>query len=246
MELIHFKIKIYIFIVVNIVANPISFLKTMILEIDLFRVFISDDNNLDISINKWFIIISALLLLLWFLLRLKKWKAFKSIEIDAVELGIGNQKVTLKRDITDRQIAYKLWVELSTRKIGVAIDLEHDVIVELYNSWYRFFGTARDLIKEIPASKLKRAHTRDIAELAIKVLNAGVRPHLTRWQARFRRWYDHEAKNNPDLMPQDIQKNYPHYEELTADMMVVNRQLIVYRNKMYELAMGRSPDEAAA
>ena len=160
------------------------------------------------------------------------------LEIDEAELGIGNQKIKLKRDHTDLQIAYKLWIELSTRKIGLEIDLENDVIVEIYDSWYVFFAVARELTKEIPVTKLKRDHTRAIVELAIKVLNAGVRPHLTRWQARFRRWYDHEAKNKPELSLQEIQQNYPHYDELVADMMKVNRQLISYKDKLGELVMG--------
>ena len=156
------------------------------------------------------------------------------LEIDEAELGIGNQKIKLKRDHTDLQIAYKLWVELSTRKIGVEIDLENDVIVEIYDSWYVFFAVARKLTKEIPAKKLRRAHTRAIVELAIKILNEGVRPHLTRWQARFRRWYDHEAKNKPELTPQEIQQTYKHYDELAADMMKVNKQLIAYKEKLGE------------
>jgi hypothetical protein len=49
-----------------------------------------------------------------------------NFEINEAELGIGNQKLKIKPSYDDIQIAYKLWVELSTRKIGLPIDLEHD------------------------------------------------------------------------------------------------------------------------
>ena len=40
---------------------------------------------------------------------------------------------------SSRQIAYEVYVELKTRAIGYPIDLEHDTIVELYDSWYKAF-----------------------------------------------------------------------------------------------------------
>jgi len=102
-----------------------------------------------------------------------------TLEIDAAEFGVGSNKVTIRPNYLDKQIAYKIWVELSTRKIGLNINLNEDVIVEVYNSWYEFFSITRELIKEIPASKLKRKDTREIIQLSIEILNYGIRPHLT-------------------------------------------------------------------
>ena len=59
------------------------------------------------------------------------WRRF---EIDEAQFGLGEQKITLRPNDTDRQIAYKVWVELSTRKIGLPIDLDDDVIAEVYES----------------------------------------------------------------------------------------------------------------
>lgn len=163
----------------------------------------------------------------------------KSFEIDEAELGLGNQKLKLRPNQTDRQIAYKIWVELGTRKIGIPIDLEHDVIVEIYDSWYSFFSVTRELVKDVPVSKFRRKDTKKIVELSIEVLNAGIRPHLTQWQARFRRWYDKaSAREDADgSTPQEIQKSYPDYGKLAADLEAVNRRLILYRKKMYELVV---------
>lgn len=162
----------------------------------------------------------------------------RDVVIEGGELGLGPGKIKLKRDDTDRQIAYRLWVELKTRKIGLPIDFENDVIVEIYNSWYAFFGIARELLKDVPISKMKRKHTQDITNLSIDVLNVGIRPHLTLWQAKFRRWYAHAEAQHVEATPQEIQRLYPQYDELVADMKHVNDQLIVYRDKLHELVMG--------
>jgi len=169
------------------------------------------------------------------------WKKVKVYEIDEAIIGIGGQKVKIKPNYQDMQIAYKLWVELSTRKIGLKIDLDNDVIDEVYDSWYEFFRLTRELIKNIPVSKIRKDEsTKKLVSIAIEVLNKGIRPHLTKWQARFRKWYNMEVKKeeNEKLSSQDIQKEYPEYEELTKEMREVNQKLLEYREILRQLAMG--------
>ena len=168
---------------------------------------------------------------------------FKSFELDQADIGIGDQKFSFKPNMTDKQVAYAIWVELSTRKIGLPIDFEDDVISEIYDSWHGFFTVTRELVKGIPAQKVKRDSTQKIVRLSIEVLNEGLRPHLTRWQARFRHWYDRELKKYDDspgeevLDPQLIQERFPKYDELKADMERVNQSLIKYRQQMHRLVL---------
>ena len=163
--------------------------------------------------------------------------SIRTFEIHEAEFGLGDQKIKLRPNNTDIQIAYQIWVELSTRKIGLKIDLENDVITEIYNSWYEFFSITRELAKKLPASKFRRKDTQRIVQLSIDLLNEGIRPHLTKWQARFRRWYEYELQKseNTELTPQDIQRKFKHYDELTSEMIDVNNRLINYRNKMHEI-----------
>ena len=163
--------------------------------------------------------------------------SWKSFEVNQTEFGLGGQKITLRPNNTDRQIAYKVWVELSTRKIGLPINLDDDVIAEIYDSWYAFFAVTRELIKDVPVTKFRRKDTEKIIRLCIEVLNNGIRPNLTRWQARFRRWYESALNNDKynHLPPQEIQKIFPDYTELATEIEEVNQRLIKYRDKMYEL-----------
>lgn len=167
-------------------------------------------------------------------------RKYKVYEIDEAVIGIGTQHIKIKPNYQDVQIAYKLWVELSTRKIGLELDLSNDVISEIYDSWYEFFTLTRELIKEIPVSKIrKNKSTKELVRVAIEVLNDGVRPHLTKWQARFRKWYniEIEQQENKNLSPQDIQKKYPEYEKLTTEMKKVNQRMLEYRKFLKQLAI---------
>lgn len=208
--------------------------------------FLSIALNRDFSLSLSFdsaLVIGLLLLAVLILAARFLWsRSWRSFEIDEVEMGIGSQKISFKPNRKDQEIAYKIWVELSTRKIGLPIDLKNDVVSEVYDSWYNFFSITRELIKDIPVSKLKYDSTRKIIDLSISVLNEGLRPHLTLWQARFRHWYDKRLQNTTnDFDPQAIQAEFPSYKELEADLQVVNKRLMRYREKMKELVLGLPP-----
>lgn len=139
------------------------------------------------------------------------------------------------------KIAYQAWVEISTRKTGLKFNEEHDVIVDVYNSWYELFKNLRDLARDIPAHRLRQSKdTRELVRIMVTVLNAGLRPHLTEWQAKFRRWYDQELEDpaNKAKTPQEIQKNYPHYQALVEHLKECNTEFVEYANWLREIAEG--------
>ena len=194
-------------------------------------------STINFSIN-WIAIVVLVLLVAgvsWGIKKVLPLIGMRSISVDQASIGIGNSSITLKLNKKDQEIAYKLWVELSTRKIGLPYDEENDVITEVYDSWYSFFKIARDLLKDIPAERL--AYSGELVELTQKVLNDGLRPHLTRWQAKYRKW-DKQASENEGT-PQDIQKWYPEYAELIDDLKKTNQKMINYKDLMYKIAFER-------
>lgn len=203
----------------------------------LFFLLIAKDFSITISASNIGLGLAALTLI--GVLIYKTFAFFKThtMELDEAEIGIGSQKFKLRPNLLDSQIAYKIWIELSTRKIGIPVDLEKDVVEEIYNSWYEFFRVTRELLKEVPVSKIKRTDTQKIIEFSIDVLNQGIRPHLTEWQARFRKWYAREllSDSNIQLSPQQIQSNFPKYEELSADLIKVNKSLTNYRKALHKI-----------
>jgi len=208
-------------------------------SINVFSVIVhKTDGTIDVSLN-WMIALGILFLI--FLPLFIRWFTSRgTYELNEAEFGIGSQKIKFKSNFSNLQIAYKMWVELSTRKVGLKVDPDHDVIIEIYESWYNFFGVMRDLLKEIPAQTLRRDRSaRDLVTIADKILNIELRPHLTAWQAKYRRWYtaELEDKNNNELTPQEVQKKYIHYEELIKDMQRVNDLLISYRTSLEHIVL---------
>ena len=171
----------------------------------------------------WLTVVFTLVLVLGISFLMKQcfnYVSKKSVTIDEVNLGIGNSSVKFSYSKKDQEIAYKIWVELSTRKIGLRFDKENDVIKEVYDSWHKFFETARELLKDIPGNRIP--YSGDLIELTEKVLNIGLRPHLKRDSGT----------------PQDIQKKYPEYDALVEDLIETNEKMIEYKKLMKRIAFG--------
>lgn len=60
---------------------------------------------------------------------------------------------------------------------------------------------------------------------------------MTKWQAKFRRWYDAELakEENKNTSPQDIQRHYPQYEELVADLRKVNEEFVRFADSLEKI-----------
>lgn len=204
---------------------------------ELLHIWLSDNLSLNIEVGIALLVVFAVgIVLILFL----KWMMGNGLVFGETELnitlgGIGSVKIKPSHEVA--QVAHKAWSELITRKAGLQFELEHDVIVEVYNSWYKLFGEMRSLIKEIPASHLKKGNTKKLVDLLVDSLNKGMRPHLTKWQAKFRRWYDAELKKelNANKTPQEIQKQYPHYADLVGELTLINQQIVAYTAEIKKL-----------
>jgi len=193
--------------------------------------------------SNWYLIGSVLIIfpLLFFL-----WGMYLKTRYNIYDMEVeisGAPKATFKvqRNTENLYIANRIYIELTTRKAAIPIDENNDVIEEIYNSWYKLFGIIRDEIKTVPGHYLK-SHDPTIALMGLtnKILNEGLRPHLTEYQARFRRWYKSEKDKpeNVNLSPQDIQKKYSDYSNLIASMKQVNKVLTDYANELHKLIKG--------
>ncbi|KFZ27473.1 MAG: hypothetical protein KQ78_00210 [Candidatus Izimaplasma bacterium HR2] len=176
---------------------------------------------LDFVVLNWIFLLCACILL--FLLKklgiFKKLK--KQIDINIIDFDIKGVKIRLNK--TNRQAAYKIWIELVTRKIVLEFEND-DIIVEIYNSWYDAFLKIRESMKEIEPYKCNL----ELIDISAKVLNEGLRPHLTKYQGEFRKWYKSEIVKYPDEKPQDIQKRFHKYDELVCDMLNVSKNINIY------------------
>ena len=186
----------------------------------------------------WVALIVAIIIaaIVYVIRKVSKHLGYHSVDVDEISLGIGDSNIKLKYNKKDQEIAYKLWVELNTRKIGLVFDPKYDVIDEVYNSWYAFFTIARELLKEIPATKLP--YSTELITLTTNVLNDGLRPHLTTWQAKYRKWYGLQKEDTRS--PQEIQKDFSGYDALVSDLLQTNNRMIEYKKLMYRIAFDKN------
>jgi hypothetical protein len=140
------------------------------------------------------------------------------------------------------KVAHNAWVEISSRKGAIPFDPDYDVIVEVYNSWYELFRALRDLAKSIPPDAVRaNGDAAVLAEVLLNALNRGLRPHLTRWQARFRRWYEANQNNErfASMTPQEVQRQFPDYRALLADLERINAGMIEFTEELRRIAHDR-------
>ena len=162
------------------------------------------------------------------------YKVFKD-KIKIRTLSIGSFSVDLECNKDVKSLANEVYIELSTRKISLPFDETNDLITEVYDSWYSAFERLRQILKNITIKKHNK-NTEKLTNLIIKILNEELRPHLTKWQVRFRNWYNNNKNTIED--PQIIQKKYPKYDELVEDLKRVNRDMIELTNELDKIRKG--------
>lgn len=207
---------------------------------DIINASFDDNFNFVIRINWIFavVIISIIILciLLYRLYYKKKLKNKKKVNINSFKIGSKECSMIIMVDYSDIELAYKIWVEISTRKVGLRFDSQNDVIIEVFNSWYAFFGLTRTYLENLPGKNIKSSN--DLVDLCVDVLNDGLRPALTKWQSRFRKWYELESKKeeNKNKSPQEIEKKFPQYEELKKDLLDTNEVMLLFKSYLHDIA----------
>jgi hypothetical protein len=203
-----------------------------------------DSNKPSLTIESDWLILSivvALLLLAYFIKRnFSKWFNWYEMEVEIS----GSPKLSFKveRNYENLYIANRIYIELTTRKAAIPIDENNDSIEEIYDSWYHLFGIIRDEIKTVPGKYLKdHDPTSALIGLSRKILNDGLRPHLTEHQAKFRKWLENAKKEsaNENLSPQEIQMKYPDFTNLVSSMKAVNLILANYATELDKLIKGK-------
>lgn len=202
-------------------------------ELTFFSLSMKASGDLSMVLSPWAVAVIILWMLVgYFILwpRDTRWEA-SELNIEVAKIG----KIVMKPNQEVAGLAHRAWTEIVTRKAGMAFDAEHDVIEEVYDSWYQLFGEVRSLVKSIPVDKLRaNEDAQRLVSLLLVLLNDVLRPHLTEHQARFRAWLATQSTDRANLPPQEVQKKYPNYkclvdsiEKTSTDCVDIARALKV-------------------
>jgi hypothetical protein len=110
-----------------------------------------------------------------------------------VELGWGPAKLsgTWEPDRAERDAAWELYVELVTRVSVAPLEPGQGILREALNSLYELFGVTREILRKygpaVGRAPRKPGQYR-FGHLAVWMLNAALRPVLTKWHPRLEDW----------------------------------------------------------
>jgi hypothetical protein len=126
----------------------------------------------------------------------------------------------------DRQCAWELYTELSTR---VAVtgkqrdqnctDFSGELYIESLSSLYNFFQEARSIMRAFPVGKIAGNNQNHLGIMINRMMDDVLRPFLEKWQVKYRHWWEDES--NPKLPPIERQKQFPEIEAFLADWSFV-------------------------
>jgi hypothetical protein len=130
----------------------------------------------------------------------------------------------LSGDLTDedRQCAWELYTELSTRVAVVGkiadpacTDFGGELYIESLQSLYTFFQEARRIMRKFPVGRLSSDQNEHLGMMISRVMSEVLRPFLEKWQVVYRHWWENES--NPRVAPLDRQREFPLLEEFLDD-----------------------------
>ncbi|NPE28643.1 hypothetical protein HNV12_11870 [Methanococcoides sp. SA1] len=202
-------------------------------SISIFNIFY-DGTSVGVSFNSYLIIFGFAVIVAYIIYLKKK----NNINFELVKFDFDGKIIkatyNVERNYENLELAHKIYIELITRKAAIPINPEEDVIVEVYDSWYVLFKTTREEIKNISGKSILDKRYESLIEMSTDILNKGLRPHLTTYQAKYRKWYSEELDHSENMgkSPQKIQQEYSEYDDLIESMKQVNELLIQYAKNL--------------
>ena len=153
--------------------------------------------------------------------RTKEFRSGSPIQRIVSHLNLGFVTITGELSELDRQCAWELYSELSTR-VSVTgkfddpdcTNIAGELYVESLDSVYSFFKSAREIMKRFPVGKTGSVNNH-LGAMISRVLSNVLRPFLEKWQVRYRHWWENQS--NPRLTPLDRQSQFPELDTFLTD-----------------------------
>ena len=167
------------------------------------------------------------------------------LEKDSFTLNLGIIKLTGNLSDIDRQCAWELYTEISTRvaMIGKTNDVDcksfdGELLIESLQSLYDFFKESRKIMKKFPVGKLNYNKENHLGILINNIISNVLRPFLEKWQILYRYYW--ESESNPRLNPFDRQNEFPDIIKFLEDWSYVRCLMRNVQKKLidvYELTV---------
>lgn len=152
----------------------------------------------------------------------------KEVTVSIPFLGIAAK---WEADLTQRQAAWSLYVELVTRVSVQPLKDDQGLVREAMNSLYSLFGTTREILKA--AGPNVGASKKSVGGIAILVLNNALRPFLAKWHPLLQAW---EASRPAGVSPKEHEVKWDKETLLRQELKDLRDGLEQYANALAEIA----------
>lgn len=167
-------------------------------------------------------------MVLRFMKRIKRDKARLTKVSVNLPYGIGGAEWT--PDNAERNAAWKLYVELVTRISVEELAENEGLLREALTSLHDIFPETRKILKD--AGPEVGARMPSIGGIAIRVLNRGLRPFLSKWHPMLLAW---ETRRPHETSSMDHERKWAHATQLRAELRTMRGSLAEYA-----LALGQA------
>jgi hypothetical protein len=134
-------------------------------------------------------------------------------------------------DTTERNAAWKLYVELVTRISVQQLDRRQGLMREALNSLYTIYPTTREVLRD--AGPAVGATHDSVGGIAIAVLNIGLRPFMTKWHPALLEW---EARRPPERSAAEHERQWEHEPAMRDELETLRGELATYAEALAIIA----------
>lgn len=163
-------------------------------------------------------------------LRLKSSKFMKTKEV-TISLPFGIGSIKLVPTEAEKNAAWTLFVEVSTRVSVRPFDYENASVRIALDSLYRIILLTREVLSK--AGHEVADGPGSLGPLAISVINNGLAPFLTCWHNRLRK---HEEGREEGVTAFEHERRWEYFQEVVQEIEVLQRDLVKYTIALGQIA----------
>jgi hypothetical protein len=149
----------------------------------------------------------------------------------SIDFGIFKLETKWTPDPRQREAAWALWVELSTRVATQPVDLDEGMLCEALESLHDLFGATRNVLRTCGPNA--GASEGSVGAVALAVLNGAVRPFLSRWHPRLLAWEEGRPKGKS---ARDHERAWHEEAKCRGELEKLRQGLVTYAQTLAALA----------
>jgi hypothetical protein len=143
----------------------------------------------------------------------------------------------LSVDSCAKKAAWLLYLELSTRIATQSLEADNGLLREALNSLYKIFEMTRQILRD--AGSGIGVEEESVGGIALKVLNQGLRPFLSKWHPSLEEW---EVQRSETSSIKAHERKWIHSDQMRTELASLQKGLQQYVVALGEIAEIKRPN----